>query len=164
MFGSTRSTIFFSAGDDGIIKVALCIIPNKYNITSQAWDTRTTSANALPVGMFAGHRDGITCLDSRGDDRYVVSNSKDQTIKLWDIRMFASEKAVKVSCTGTESILQACNFRKHAKQCRTPTGTTAWSDHRSNTSDERQMVTIVFDKITTAQCLPCVASIVCNTH
>lgn len=62
----------------------------------QVWDRRTMGefGRALPVGVFAGHRDGITFIDSRGDDRYFLSNSKDQTIKLWDIRNFATEKGI----------------------------------------------------------------------
>ena len=35
---------------------------------------------------FPGHVDGIAFLDPRGDGRHLISNSKDQTIKLWDIR------------------------------------------------------------------------------
>lgn len=49
---------------------------------------------ARPVGTFAGHRDGVTFIDSRGDDRYLLTNSKDQTIKLWDMRCFASDEAI----------------------------------------------------------------------
>lgn len=44
------------------------------------------------VGMFSGHRDGITYLDMKGDGRHFISNSKDQTIKLWDMRKFSSTK------------------------------------------------------------------------
>ncbi|CAH8648556.1 unnamed protein product [Schistosoma haematobium] len=36
--------------------------------------------------LFSGHVDGITYLDSKGDDVYFLSNSKDQTVKLWDTR------------------------------------------------------------------------------
>jgi WD repeat-containing protein 23 len=39
-----------------------------------------------PVGTFPGHLEGITFIDSKGDGRYCVSNGKDQTAKLWDIR------------------------------------------------------------------------------
>ena len=38
-------------------------------------------------GVFMGHTEGITYIDSKGDGRYALSNSKDQTMKLWDIRM-----------------------------------------------------------------------------
>ena len=50
-----------------------------------------------PVGVFAGHADGIASLATRGDDRYVLSNSKDQTIKLWDVRRFSDTQAAEVS-------------------------------------------------------------------
>lgn len=39
--------------------------------------------------MLAGHMDGITYIDPRGDGRYLITNSKDQTIKLWDMRAFS---------------------------------------------------------------------------
>lgn len=42
-----------------------------------------------PVGVLAGHMDGITYIDPRGDGRYLITNSKDQTIKLWDVRAFS---------------------------------------------------------------------------
>jgi WD repeat-containing protein 23 len=37
-----------------------------------------------------GHLEGITFVDSRGDGRYFISNGKDQTTKLWDIRKMSS--------------------------------------------------------------------------
>lgn len=37
-----------------------------------------------------GHLEGITFVDSRNDGRYFISNGKDQTIKLWDIRKMSS--------------------------------------------------------------------------
>lgn len=37
-----------------------------------------------------GHLEGITFIDSKGDGRYFISNSKDQSIKLWDIRKMSS--------------------------------------------------------------------------
>lgn len=36
--------------------------------------------------MFLGHTEGLTYIDSKGDGRYVISNGKDQTCKLWDLR------------------------------------------------------------------------------
>ncbi|KAK9503450.1 hypothetical protein O3M35_010002 [Rhynocoris fuscipes] len=76
-FADKASVIVYSGGDDGLCKV---------------WDRRTLNeANPKPVGVLAGHMDGVTYIDSRGDARYFISNSKDQSIKLWDIRMFASE-------------------------------------------------------------------------
>lgn len=57
------------------------------------WDTRLVGNTSLPVGVFAGHRDGITYIDSHGNDRYILTNSKDQTIKIWDLRRFSSSDA-----------------------------------------------------------------------
>lgn len=38
------------------------------------------------AGVFLGHTEGLTYVDSKGDGRYILSNSKDQTMKLWDLR------------------------------------------------------------------------------
>lgn len=62
--------MLFTGSDDFIIK---------------AWDRRILDGKK-PVGCFIGHRQGITHIDSRGDERYVASNGKDQTMKLWDLR------------------------------------------------------------------------------
>jgi DDB1- and CUL4-associated factor 11 len=56
----------------------------------QVWDTRTLNeSNPKPVGILAGHMDGITYIDPKGDSRHLITNSKDQSIKLWDIRQFS---------------------------------------------------------------------------
>ncbi|XP_039286743.1 DDB1- and CUL4-associated factor 11 [Nilaparvata lugens] len=79
-FADSSSQILYSGGDDGYCKV---------------WDRRTLNERKpLPVGVLAGHVDGITHIDSRGDGRHLISNSKDQTIKLWDIRKFSSKNAI----------------------------------------------------------------------
>jgi len=39
------------------------------------------------VGAFVGHIEGLTYIDSKGDGRYILSNGKDQSMKLWDLRM-----------------------------------------------------------------------------
>lgn len=70
------NNVFYSAGDDALCKV---------------WDRRMVNESDLrPVGIFAGHRGGITYIDSRGDSRYLITNSKDQSIKLWDMRIFSN--------------------------------------------------------------------------
>lgn len=42
------------------------------------------------AGAFVGHLEGLTYIDSKGDGRYILSNGKDQTMKLWDLRMAMS--------------------------------------------------------------------------
>ncbi|RDD36705.1 DDB1- and CUL4-associated factor 11 [Trichoplax sp. H2] len=82
-FADASSQIFFSGGDDAIVKV---------------WDRRTLSeSNPVPVGAFGGHTDGITYIDSKNDGRYLISNSKDQCIKLWDMRYFSGREGVEES-------------------------------------------------------------------
>lgn len=78
-FADSTSQILYSGGDDGLCKV---------------WDRRTLNETyPKPVGVLAGHMDGITYIDPRGDGRHLISNCKDQTIKLWDVRKFSSESA-----------------------------------------------------------------------
>mmetsp|Transcript_941 Transcript_941/g.2667 ORF Transcript_941/g.2667 Transcript_941/m.2667 type:complete len:588 (-) Transcript_941:66-1829(-) len=70
-----KSHVFLSGSDDRLIKV---------------WDRRTLGgAAARPVGVLPGHTEGITSLASKGDGLYVLSNSKDQSAKLWDLRRMA---------------------------------------------------------------------------
>lgn len=56
----------------------------------QVWDRRCFRSKGKPAGILMGHLEGITFLDSRNDGRYFISNGKDQTIKLWDIRKMSS--------------------------------------------------------------------------
>ena len=71
-----NSEVVFSGSDDASIKV---------------WDRRTFGAHRnSPEGMLIGHREGITCISSKGDGIHLISNSKDQTLKQWDLRMMAS--------------------------------------------------------------------------
>ncbi|KAI9905210.1 hypothetical protein PsorP6_014212 [Peronosclerospora sorghi] len=70
--GQLHTNVFVSGSDDCMIKL---------------WDRRVLSElNPKPQGVFPGHTDGITHVSSRDDGYYFVSNSKDQTAKLWDIR------------------------------------------------------------------------------
>lgn len=66
--------VLYSGSDDQVIKV---------------WDRRSM-ADGREAGAFVGHVEGLTYLDSKGDGRYLLSNGKDQTMKLWDLRMAMS--------------------------------------------------------------------------
>lgn len=65
------SNVIFTASDDSSIKI---------------WDRRTLGSRSLPEGVLIGHREGVTYLNSKGDGLQLISNSKDQTLKMWDIR------------------------------------------------------------------------------
>ncbi|TVU20789.1 hypothetical protein EJB05_30385 [Eragrostis curvula] len=73
-FADETNAILYSGSDDGLCKV---------------WDRRC-HRREKPVGVLTGHLDGITFIDSRGDGQYFISNCKDQTIKLWDLRKMSS--------------------------------------------------------------------------
>lgn len=82
-YADNSSHILFSGADDGLVK---------------AWDRRTLREDRPePIATLAGHADGITFIDTKGDGRYLISNSKDQTIKLWDIRKVSSKEAIEAT-------------------------------------------------------------------
>lgn len=66
--------ILYSGSDDATIKV---------------WDRRSMG-DRREAGAFVGHIEGLTYIDSKGDGRYILSNGKDQSMKLWDLRMVMS--------------------------------------------------------------------------
>ncbi|KAI3819293.1 hypothetical protein L1987_13120 [Smallanthus sonchifolius] len=74
-FADESSNLIYSGSDDNLCKV---------------WDRRSSRSKGKPVGILTGHLEGITFLDTRNDGRYFISNGKDQTIKLWDIRKMSS--------------------------------------------------------------------------
>lgn len=75
-FADETGNILYSGGDDSICKI---------------WDRRCSISNSKAAGNLSGHIEGITFIDSRGDGRYFISNGKDQTTKLWDIRRMSSK-------------------------------------------------------------------------
>jgi DDB1- and CUL4-associated factor 11 len=81
-FGDKQSPhILYSGSDDSLLKV---------------WDRRSLGDNR-EAGVFVGHTEGLTYVDSKGDGRYVLSNGKDQTMKLWDLRkMLSTEQSAAI--------------------------------------------------------------------
>ena len=69
------SNIIYTGSDDSTIKV---------------WDRRTLGRTNNPEGVLVGHREGLTHISSKGDGVTLISNCKDQTLKLWDIRYMSS--------------------------------------------------------------------------
>ncbi|KAI9591808.1 WD40-repeat-containing domain protein [Syncephalis fuscata] len=71
------SHVIYSGSDDSLINV---------------WDRRIMcNGQGRSAGVLVGHTEGITHVSSKGDGRYCLSNGKDQTMKLWDIRMMMSQ-------------------------------------------------------------------------
>ncbi|KAF4357686.1 hypothetical protein F8388_007222 [Cannabis sativa] len=78
-FADESGHLIYSGSDDALCKV---------------WDRRCFNANGKPAGVLTGHLEGITFIDTRGDGRYLISNGKDQAIKLWDIRGISSNTTI----------------------------------------------------------------------
>lgn len=74
-FADEAGHLLYSGSDDNLCKV---------------WDRRCFISKGKAAGILMGHLEGITFIDSRGDGRYFISNGKDQTTKLWDIRKMSS--------------------------------------------------------------------------
>lgn len=74
-FADETGNVIYSGSDDAFCKI---------------WDRRCLCTMGKPAGVLSGHIEGITFIDSRRDGRYFISNGKDQSIKLWDIRRMSA--------------------------------------------------------------------------
>jgi len=68
---TASGNVLISASDDTFLKV---------------WDRRSLGSSQTPSGVLIGHTEGITNVSAKGDGRYVISNGKDQALRLWDLR------------------------------------------------------------------------------
>jgi len=101
--------ILYSGSDDTTLKV---------------WDRRSMG-DGREAGVFLGHTEGLTYVDSKGDGRYVLSNGKDQTAKLWDLRkMTSKEKADRIDINAyttrfeyRSNAFDYSNYRPHPHDC-----------------------------------------------
>lgn len=66
--------VIMAGCDDGLLRV--------YDLRT-SFRSRNLSKSVI---SFIGHYDGITYIDSRNDGYHVLTNSKDQSIKVWDMR------------------------------------------------------------------------------
>ena len=106
-FGDLNSPhILYSGSDDTTLKV---------------WDRRSMG-DGRAAGVFLGHTEGLTYVDSKGDGRYIISNGKDQTAKLWDLRkVIPTEDADKLNIS---SYSQGWNYSRGG-----PFDMDAWRPH-----------------------------------
>ncbi|XP_040510972.1 DDB1- and CUL4-associated factor 11 [Gallus gallus] len=88
-----RRVLRVAAHDDDVNAVAVgdaggqLVVTGGDDAVCRLWDRRCLrEERPREVAALAGHRDGVTFIHPRGDGRYLVSNSKDQTAKLWDLR------------------------------------------------------------------------------
>ncbi|KAK2461516.1 hypothetical protein APHAL10511_005979 [Amanita phalloides] len=74
---TASGNVLISASDDTFLKV---------------WDRRSLGSSPRPSGVLIGHTEGLTSVSAKGDGRYVISNGKDQALRLWDLRKMRSTK------------------------------------------------------------------------
>jgi WD repeat-containing protein 23 len=55
-------------------------------------DRRSLGSSRKPSGVLIGHTEGITYVSAKGDGRYLISNGKDQSLRLWDLRKMRSNQ------------------------------------------------------------------------
>ncbi|KAF8504268.1 WD40-repeat-containing domain protein [Gautieria morchelliformis] len=72
---TASGNVLISASDDTFLKV---------------WDRRSLGSTQKPSGILVGHTEGITYVSAKGDGRYILSNGKDQAMRLWDLRKMRS--------------------------------------------------------------------------
>lgn len=88
--------IIYSGSDDTTIKV---------------WDRRSMGDNR-EAGAFVGHTEGLTYIDSKGDGRYILSNGKEQSMKLWDLRMAMSTDRFREVTKDNDTRLDRFDYRQ----------------------------------------------------
>lgn len=88
--------ILYSGSDDATIKI---------------WDRRSMG-DGREAGAFVGHIEGLTYIDSKGDGRYILSNGKDQSMKLWDLRMVMSTDRFRQVGSSRHSRLSGFDYRR----------------------------------------------------
>ncbi|XP_054804357.1 LEC14B protein isoform X1 [Prosopis cineraria] len=104
-FADETSHLIYSGSDDSFCKV---------------WDRRCLNNKGKPAGVLMGHLEGITYIDSRGDGRYFISNGKDQTIKLWDIRKMSSNETCNPGYRSYEWDYRWMDYPPQAKDLKHP--------------------------------------------
>ncbi|KAG8370687.1 hypothetical protein BUALT_Bualt13G0009200 [Buddleja alternifolia] len=104
-FADESGHLIYSGSDDNFCKV---------------WDRRCFTANSKPAGVLMGHLEGITFIDSREDGRYLISNGKDQAIKLWDIRKMSSNAACYQGYRNYEWDYRWMDYPPHARELKHP--------------------------------------------
>ncbi|KAJ6803547.1 LEC14B protein-like isoform X1 [Iris pallida] len=103
-FADETGNIIYSGSDDNLCKV---------------WDRRCFISKGKAAGVLTGHLEGITFIDSRGDGRHFISNGKDQTTKLWDIRKISSSpKSFRSPISGWD--YRSMEYPPEAKQIKHP--------------------------------------------
>ncbi|KAE8703531.1 LEC14B protein [Hibiscus syriacus] len=114
-FADESGNLIYSGSDDN-----LCKVNSRKPEHGTVWDRRCFIAKDKPAGVLMGHLEGITFIDSRGDGRYFISNGKDQTIKLWDIRKMSSNTSCNLGFRNYEWDYRWMDYPPQARDLKHP--------------------------------------------
>ena len=100
-YSKENPNLVFSGGDDGILT---CWDSRLFGSPDspvgylgehfKSWATENLSIPKIdPSRLLAGHSEGVTYIDTASDGYSLLTNSKDQTIKIWDVRNFSDENS-----------------------------------------------------------------------
>jgi len=73
----TNAVAFASASDSNLL------VSGSDDCFVKVWDRRSLDGER-PSGICVGHTEGVTFVAPKGDGRYILSNGKDQGMKLWE--------------------------------------------------------------------------------
>lgn len=73
----TNAVAFASASDSNLL------VSGSDDCFVKVWDRRSLDGER-PSGVCVGHTEGVTFVSVKGDGRYILSNGKDQGMKLWE--------------------------------------------------------------------------------
>ncbi|XWS13983.1 hypothetical protein CRYUN_Cryun36dG0085100 [Craigia yunnanensis] len=104
-FADETGHLIFSGSDDHLCKV---------------WDRRCFVTKGKAAGVLMGHLQGITFIDSHGDGRYFITNGKDQTTKLWDIRNMSSNVPYTPTLRNPDWDYRWMDYPTHARALKHP--------------------------------------------
>ncbi|KDP40050.1 hypothetical protein JCGZ_02048 [Jatropha curcas] len=104
-FADETGHLIYSGSDDNLCKV---------------WDRRCFIGRGQAAGVLTGHLEGIAFLDSRGDGRYLISNGKDQTTKLWDIRKMSNNDTCTTTLRDSDWDYRWMEYPPHARILKHP--------------------------------------------
>ena len=80
--------------------------------------------------VMKGHIDSVTCLNLSPDGNFVLSNSMDNTVRMWDVRPFAPANRCIKAFVGAQH-----NFEKNLIRC-------CWSPQGTKVSNGTMLLMI----------------------
>jgi WD repeat-containing protein 23 len=115
---------------------SVCYVSDNPNLFATAsddtyccvWDKRVQADDGC-VGHFGGHLLGLTCVATKGDERYLLTNGKDQMMKLWDMRNLAAGRPTVRQHGGFGFDYRYQRFSSQGRRLRSDTSLLTFSGH-----------------------------------